>query len=171
MGLNSIFFSGGGFFGSQSSQSHQWICLPPAVKANVGWWPREDQLCKGLYEKNFQLSHYISLCPYKKALAANALWAPWPKEVLYAFPSRTILDGRSFNRNSSGEPKATAPGGSPSHSGLVVHDSSSSHLMGAVVSTGCTFSPPAPLAAPAPLARAALISGKVHKMEGMCVKS
>ena len=42
--------------------------------------------------KNFQLSRYMSPCPDKEALAIDALSAPWPKEVLYAFPPPTILD-------------------------------------------------------------------------------
>ena len=41
--------------------------------------------------KNFQLSRYMSPCPDKEELAINALSAPWPKEVLYAFPPPTIL--------------------------------------------------------------------------------
>ena len=41
--------------------------------------------------KNFQLSRYMSPSPDKEALVINALLAPWPKKVLYAFPPPTIL--------------------------------------------------------------------------------
>jgi len=41
---------------------------------------------------NHHLKRYISPCPDERAIGVDALVAPWPDQVLYAFPPAVILD-------------------------------------------------------------------------------
>ena len=65
-------------------RTFQWVCSRSHFGA-----PTVDLFAN---MKNFQLSRYMSPCPDKEAVAIDALTAPWPSEVLYAFPPPTILD-------------------------------------------------------------------------------
>ena len=65
-------------------RTFQWVCSRSHFGA-----PTVDLFAN---MKNFQLSRYMSPCPDKEAVAIDALTAPWPSEMLYAFPPPTILD-------------------------------------------------------------------------------
>ena len=108
----------------------------------------------------------MSPCPDKEAVAIDALTAPWPSEVLYAFPPFDY-PRQSPDQASSGTPPAACSGGSSSRSSGMVSYVESARQMGAANTEGDARAPAAALELCPPAARIALFGGMVHNVEGM----